>query len=420
MVEQPTRAPSDLAPGRRRLYEIDLLRFVAALMVVLVHYSFAHARGESELDFAADIGAVTRYGYLGVDLFFMISGLVVFMSLWGRSASAFVISRIARLYPAYWVAVSLTALAVIGLGARGRDTVTLPQYLVNLTMFPALLDIDYVEAVYWTLWSECRFYALLFVFALVGLTIRRTHVFMWGWLASTVLLEALPVPAEATLALLVQPLYSHYFIAGMALYLIHRSGCTRGLVLLLVCSYLNAIYQGIQHAGHRNRTEVAGVDPRVVAIVITVIFLVMILVATGALARWSSPALLPLGEMTYPLYLIHATIGNALFNLLSPGVHRWTLLVGVTVLMCGLSWAISRLVEAPLQPVIRAGLTRAWSSAQGPTAAHRRPATRWTRPRTGAGALAEGRRPVPDPAPAPNVPTASDAARDDVRQLGSP
>ncbi len=393
MPEQRTGAPANATVCESRLYEIDLLRFFAALMVVLLHYANGYAHGESELDFGTVLGPVTRYGYLGVDLFFMISGLVVFMSLWGRSPIAFLISRVSRLYPAYWVAVAITTLVVIGLGTPRRDRIPLNQFLVNLTMFPAPFDVPYVESVYWTLWSEWRFYALLFLFSLIGLTYRRTHLFLWGWLVGTVGLQAAPLPdaLRHTLALGVQPLYSHYFIAGMVLYLMHRSGWTRNLVLLLLGSYLHAVYQAVHLAEHRNQTDRTGLNLTVVAVGVTVIFLMMTLVASGSLARWRSRALLPLGEMTYPLYLIHATVGYALFNLCASVINQWVLLVGVTIAMCAGSLAISRLVEARLQPVLRGVLTRWWSSALGATAARSRPAARIT---DRSGKLSTDTRPV--------------------------
>ncbi|WOO32781.1 acyltransferase family protein [Diaphorobacter limosus] len=64
-----------------RVNEIDLLRFFAALAVVFFHYSF---RG-----YAADamsimpyplLASLSKYGYLGVELFFMISGFVILMT----------------------------------------------------------------------------------------------------------------------------------------------------------------------------------------------------------------------------------------------------------------------------------------------------------------------------------------------------
>jgi peptidoglycan/LPS O-acetylase OafA/YrhL len=365
MAEQPASPYPYSRSHRSRLHEVDLLRFVAALMVVLLHYSYSYSKGQSEVSFAHTLGPVTKYGYLGVNLFFMISGMVVFMTLWGRTASQFLISRISRLYPAYWVAVTLTAFTVVVVGVPGRDSVSLPHYLVNMTMFAAPVDVPYVEAVYWTLWSEWRFYALLFIFSLVGLTLKRTHVFMWGWLTVSVLLGALPLPGrvEHVLALVVQPIYSHYFIAGMALYLVYRFGWTRNLSLLLLCSYANAVYQGVEYAKH-NATDVFQFNEVTIVALTTAMFLTMTLAATGALTRWSSPYFARLGELTYPLYLIHGTIGNALFNWLFPAVNPGILLVCITTSMCVLSWVISRQVEARLQPIMRVYLTESWKSAR--------------------------------------------------------
>jgi peptidoglycan/LPS O-acetylase OafA/YrhL len=341
---------------KRRLYEIDLLRFVAALLVMLFHLSFG--LGQSEIDYAPTLGPVTRYGYLGVDLFFVISGMVVFMSLSGRTARQFLISRVARLYPAYWVAVTLTTLSVVLVGARGRHGIGLVQYLANLTMFPQVANVPYVEGVYWTLWSEWRFYTLLFAFALVGITARRTHWFMWGWLAVSATLQVLPLPAIAAkaLALAVQPLYSHYFIAGMALYLIYRTGATRNLVALLLACYANAVYEGVRNAHDRAAGNVE-LNPIVVAAVITVIFVLMTLVATGALTRWSRPGLVNVGLMTYPLYLIHPTIGFAIINAGASTLNPWALFAITITALCLLSWIISTQLETRLQPLLRTTLT---------------------------------------------------------------
>ena len=103
----PVRRSSSMK--NTRVNEIDLLRFFAALAVVFFHYSF---RG-----YAADamsimpyplLASLSKYGYLGVELFFMISGFVILMTAANGSLRSFAISRIVRLYPAFWACCTVT------------------------------------------------------------------------------------------------------------------------------------------------------------------------------------------------------------------------------------------------------------------------------------------------------------------------
>ncbi len=119
---------------RNRFYDIDLLRFLAALVVVLYHYTFiGYAAGELiPVEFPV-FNTLSRYGYLGVHLFFIISGFVIMLSAEGRSPAAFAISRITRIYPGYWVCVTATALTIFWFGGE-TFRVGLLQYLANMTM----------------------------------------------------------------------------------------------------------------------------------------------------------------------------------------------------------------------------------------------------------------------------------------------
>lgn len=90
---------------RPRLAALDGLRFVAAAAVMFFHYTSAEKLlwgNPSRLEFPG-INVVTRYGYLGVELFFIISGFVIPMTAYGRTTEDFVASRFSRLFPAYWV-----------------------------------------------------------------------------------------------------------------------------------------------------------------------------------------------------------------------------------------------------------------------------------------------------------------------------
>ncbi|WP_164654758.1 acyltransferase family protein, partial [Pseudomonas viridiflava] len=94
----------------KRLELLDYGRFIAAIMAVLYHYTFnGIANGKlSSLSHIPELIEFTKYGYLGVELFFMISGYVIFYSARNRSAAQFAASRAIRLYPSYWFAVLFT------------------------------------------------------------------------------------------------------------------------------------------------------------------------------------------------------------------------------------------------------------------------------------------------------------------------
>src|SRR4051794_500691 len=167
-VEQMSSVP------RPRLAALDALRFVAAAAVVLYHFTgrTSSVWGPEQGERLGGIGRWTGYGSLGPALFFVISGFVILMTAWGRSTAHVVASRVGRLYPAYWVAVLTTGALLLFLWPEGKH-VTPHEVLVNLTMMQSAFGVDHVDGVYWTLWTELRFYLLLAVFSLLGITRSR-------------------------------------------------------------------------------------------------------------------------------------------------------------------------------------------------------------------------------------------------------
>ncbi|MDP4503771.1 acyltransferase family protein [Nonomuraea turcica] len=342
-VLSPRAAPA-------RIHKLDALRLVAAVSVVLFHYTFSGwADGTTTVAYP-EMGSWTRYGYLGVDLFFMISGFVVLMSAWGATPRRFVVSRVARLYPAYWLAIAVTALVTVTLG-RDLFPISAGQVLANLTMFQAVADVPNVDVVYWTLWAEMRFYVLILALTWIGITRSRVMAVLWGWLALTALVEAGLLPRVADLV--VQSEFSHYFIAGMALFLARDRGFTWPIGLLLTLCAGNAIYRALGYADAVGRRYGVAYDHVVVITVVIALFAITTMIALGVTRRLGRPWLATAGTLTYPLYLLHAHIGFILINRVGATLDKYVLLAALLATMAAAAYAVHRLVERSAAPLIK-------------------------------------------------------------------
>ena len=168
-----------------RLVEVDALRGVAALAVVLFHYT---TRFTDLYQPGAQPAVSFPSGHYGVNLFFIISGFVIFMTLEKTARPLdFVVSRFSRLFPAYWAAIFLTFSICHLLGLPGK-LVSTGTALANLAMLHGLFGVGHVDGVYWTLEVELLFYCgMLLLYRLKWLD--RLHLVLF----------ALPVPATGLL-----------------------------------------------------------------------------------------------------------------------------------------------------------------------------------------------------------------------------
>ncbi|MCW2143763.1 Acyltransferase family protein, partial [Actinoplanes cyaneus] len=204
---------------------MDGLRLVAALSVSLFHLAgdlpSAKAWGTDPRFVFPHLFSYASFGWLGVELFFMISGFVICMSCWGRTPGQFFRSRVVRLFPAYWPAVAITTV-VVALWPVATHRLPTDEIILNLTMMNKAFGVGNVDSAYWTLWCELRFYILFGVVMLWrGLTLHRTLLFCYGWLIAAVVAAAGKLPV---LELIFQSLYAPLFVAGIAFFLIHRFG----------------------------------------------------------------------------------------------------------------------------------------------------------------------------------------------------
>ncbi|MFD0528642.1 acyltransferase family protein [Kitasatospora arboriphila] len=276
------------APGRGpRLRALDGLRLLAALGVMLFHYTGKDLDpriwGARPRALMPEVSRISSYTWLGVELFFLISGFVICMSCWGKRPRDFLTSRVVRLYPAYWFAVLLTA-AVVALAARpwgSYHELTYRLVLTNLTMFQWPMGTEAVDPIYWTLWIEMRFYVVFAVVLAFGLTYRRVVLFCMAWTLAAILA---PGMHWGPLTELAQPQYAPFFVAGIVMYLMHRFGPNPLLWGMLGFSWLFAQNQ-MPGIIRQYEAEVRHPIPWTNAtLVMTAGFL---LVLAAALGRWT-------------------------------------------------------------------------------------------------------------------------------------
>ncbi|MCP5327360.1 MAG: acyltransferase [Sinobacteraceae bacterium] len=287
---------------------LDLLRFCAAAAVVVYHYKSVYVDTlPAGSALRTDIYAVTKFGYLGVDLFFLISGFVILLSASGRDASQFAIARVLRVYPTLWACASLTAVTCLLLGSD--DIPSVSEWATSLTLLSPYFDRPYVDGVYWTLLIELKFYCCVFVLMCLG-WLDHYRVWLPAWLAATISFRLFGQPYF--LGWFISPEYSPLFIAGIVIFRATREGWQPfHWSMLAACLVLSSSYE--YQAIETFTRNVTNVDRWVAAGLVGGLFLVFGMGASLRAGDGRGSLIGFLGGLTYPLYLLHDRIGKELF-----------------------------------------------------------------------------------------------------------
>lgn len=239
------------------------------------------------------------YGLFGVELFFMISGFVIFFSFDRiKSGGEFLFNRGIRLYPTYWFCLLTTFAVVQTFGLPGFET-TFTDMLVNLTMFQKLARVPDVDGVYWSLFSEWMFYLMMLCLFLTNSLKRILWVGPVWVLLSLVHKYAFSFgPVGAILNLY----HGVFFYAGILFYLLQKFPEKRTIVLAHLAfsiAVIVALYlpEGLPHT-----------------LVLLTFFGVFYLGLMGKMDFLVNKVLLFLGSISYALYLIHQFIGYVIIN----------------------------------------------------------------------------------------------------------
>ncbi|MCV2395839.1 acyltransferase [Actinotalea sp. M2MS4P-6] len=355
--------PAASTPGRLRT--LDGLRFLAAAGVVLYHFTARSPEwGVPAGERFPVLGQVAIYLSLAPELFFVISGFVILWTAWGRSVPDVVASRVARIYPAYWAALALTA-ALLAVWWPAR--VSAGQVAVNATLLQSLVGVRNVDTVYWTLWAELRFYLLVVALVAVGLTRTRVLAFAALWPPLAMLAEQRHAEPFATLLL---GQYAPFFAGGMALFLVWRDGHAWRPWLVVAGNAVLGV-RGVAAGRDAALTRLTVFDPSLPLLAAAVVgcFGLVALVTLTPLRRWDWSGLTAIGALTYPLYLVHEAWGRFTIDLLAPHLSSYATLLAAVAVSVLLAVVVHKFVEEPLHGPVRRAVRRVLSRPAAPATA---------------------------------------------------
>jgi peptidoglycan/LPS O-acetylase OafA/YrhL len=334
-----------------RIAQIDALRGLAALAVVLFHYTtrFVEVFRPTQIPILE-----FSQGALGVNLFFIISGFVILMTLERTKRPLdFVVSRFSRLFPSYWAAIIVTFVVTHWLGLPGK-LVDIGPAIGNFLMIHGLFGIPNVDGAYWTLEVELLFYAaLLTVFSLGKLG-------KINWLLLVILtLKFIYLAAPAFFGIdlpwiIYRLLILHHipwFALGICIYQLNSSGndekmrASRKLIFFTIFVALLALAAG----------ESIGRAIFAICLCLLVHFCVL-----GRVHILNARPFLWLGSISYPLYLLHENVGWSIqLQALKHGATFEIAIAAALAVSLAAAALLTRFIEKPALRYIRTAYAQA-------------------------------------------------------------
>ena len=358
-------------PGQHQRFEnIDALRGLAALLVIWLHVAEVfvmlpgvQARGTAWYD----VAGILNVGRVGVIAFFAISGYVIVPTVRAPRAGGtidFLIKRLFRLFPPFWLAIAVAALTVWYLFDK---ELVAPVVWANLTMIPLEFQQPQMMGHFWTLEVELIFYAVVLTL-FWSRALYRENVIAWlmTFLAlAWVILSKTAMGKRFVEHNEVWP-YLSYFLSVMFWGAMLRNRNTRQhisavnkrwhqnwpffLVTALVFGRpLLALTFGSPNV---YREEWRG----------TLLGLILFLAATRVSTRYARPFVW-LGTISYSLYLLHPAVFYPLFYVVlrHPSMAVWPLWTYIVLsILASIACAAMayRFVEKPANAVARNIITR--------------------------------------------------------------
>ncbi len=311
------------------LGSLDLLRGLASLAVVYFH--FTHGNPDF-LSKSNPLYISGRYGFLGVDVFFVISGFVIPYAMYrGRYQISnfwkFLSKRFLRIEPPYLVSIlmvlMLNFVSTLSPYYRGAGfQIDFTALALHLGYLNAFFDYPWYNDVYWTLAIEFQYYLII---ALVFPLLLHPNK-LWSYMVIFLLAFSGFWIDKHSLILN----YGLLFVAGILMFQFRVGYINKQTFGLLLLATLILIFVRF--------------DKRYLIAALLPYFFIMYLDFSDKVSKF-------LGDISYSLYLVHIPIGGRMINLsenfFTSEFHRSIAVFVAMAFSVFAAWVFFQLVEKP-------------------------------------------------------------------------
>jgi peptidoglycan/LPS O-acetylase OafA/YrhL len=312
------------------IYIINSLRGLSALSVCLFHFIYSTFIQDETLR------SIFFYGQKGVQVFFIISGIVIPMSLINSNYNLtkvwkFLLVRFVRIEPPYLVAV---ALGVIYLNVRNfipsSSNIDVSPSLRDITLHlgylvPFVEGAQWISKVFWTLSIEFQYYIYLALFIPLGLSSNK--------MLKVLFFVTLAVLPFVTNEFYFFPHWASFFAMGIifVFWIKEKINTLIFIMLFVLYSVIIVIKQGF-------------LDYSIALMTLFVVF---------RFGYFKTKVGEFFGQISYSLYLFHTLVGLSFINLMSSrvtsSVGKFTIVCTAIALSIVFSYIAWKLIEKPSQ-----------------------------------------------------------------------
>lgn len=370
---------------------LDVIRFTAATLVMSYHLAFwdwTHGQPFARMGslVAPAWGARLHFGWVGVEIFFVISGFVIAYSGTRATSHAFLMGRILRLAPASWIGATLVFFLKAQQATQPVSDLS-SLYIETLAFWP----LNAIDGVWWTLGIEVSFYGLVYLLiridraaalesVVVGIGLLSglfwcaalvSQTMLDGGTGTTAILHTLVLKAEGNRELqllLVQ--HGCLFALGVVIWTASTYGLTRRRTSALAVLACACVLEIVGQNGIISRGAHMSLSPWPAMVAWAAAMMVL-----AASVLWNDRLIRAVGKgvavvrfaglTTYPLYLVHNVAAGAIVVALAPRLGVLSVGLGALGAIASATF-IAGIVEPAIRKILAAVLDWRGSRSQHP------------------------------------------------------